>query len=340
MTSNSSRRAGGATAASRCCYGAASTAVDIGRRAASRSPTASNCRSPSSCFATGSRAIRLPIARRRSCRRADVPRHGATSPAMTRAAGRGSARRRDRRRPARPRSRLRSRQGRRCRDARSSDGPADGAPARRPRRGAARSRALEAKGIEVMLEAAHARISSATIMSEAVELNDGRRIDGRPRRDRRRHHAECGNRQGRRPRRQARHRRRRSSRRPPRPTYSRIGECAEHRGICYGLVEPANEQARVLAERLAGRDACYRGSVIATNLKVSGVNVFSAGEFLGGPGTEDIVLQRSGPRHATGSSSSPTAVSPAPCSMAIPPTRSGISTSSAPAPRSKTSATI
>jgi NADPH-dependent 2,4-dienoyl-CoA reductase/sulfur reductase-like enzyme len=34
-----------------------------------------------------------------------------------------------------------------------------------------------------------------------------------------------------------------------------IGECAEHRGVCYGLVEPANEQARTLAERLAGRDA-------------------------------------------------------------------------------------
>ena len=69
-----------------------------------------------------------------------------------------------------------------------------------------------------------------------------------------------------------------------------IGECAEHRGVCCGLVEPANEQARVLAERLAGRDACYRGSVNATNLKVSGVNVFSAGDFLGGPGTEDIVF--------------------------------------------------
>jgi nitrite reductase (NADH) large subunit len=73
-----------------------------------------------------------------------------------------------------------------------------------------------------------------------------------------------------------------------------IGECAEHRGVCYGLVEPANEQARVLAERLAGHDACYRGSINATNLKVSGVNVFSAGDFLGGPGTEDIVFSDQG----------------------------------------------
>jgi nitrite reductase (NADH) large subunit len=73
-----------------------------------------------------------------------------------------------------------------------------------------------------------------------------------------------------------------------------IGECAEHRGVCYGLVEPANEQAHVLAARLAGQDVDYRGSVNATNLKVSGVHVFSAGDFLGAPGTESIVLADSG----------------------------------------------
>lgn len=69
-----------------------------------------------------------------------------------------------------------------------------------------------------------------------------------------------------------------------------LGECAEHRGVCYGLVEPAYEQARVLAENLAGRAASYEGSVLSTNLKVSGVNVFSAGEVAGGAGTEAIVL--------------------------------------------------
>jgi nitrite reductase (NADH) large subunit len=73
-----------------------------------------------------------------------------------------------------------------------------------------------------------------------------------------------------------------------------IGECAEHRGQCYGLVEPAHEQARVLARRLAGVDAHYRGSVLATNLKVSGVRVFSAGDFLGAAGTESIVLSDPG----------------------------------------------
>jgi nitrite reductase (NADH) large subunit len=74
-----------------------------------------------------------------------------------------------------------------------------------------------------------------------------------------------------------------------------IGECAEHRGVCYGLVEPAYEQARVLARRLAGdRDAAYGGSVLATNLKVSGVHVFSAGDFLGRPGSHDIVFSDPG----------------------------------------------
>ena len=69
-----------------------------------------------------------------------------------------------------------------------------------------------------------------------------------------------------------------------------LGECAEHRGICYGLVEPAYEQARVLARHLAGRPASYNGSVVATNLKVSGVSVFSAGDFIGADGSEAIVL--------------------------------------------------
>jgi nitrite reductase (NADH) large subunit len=69
-----------------------------------------------------------------------------------------------------------------------------------------------------------------------------------------------------------------------------LGECAEHRGICYGLVEPAYEQARVLARHLAGNSASYGGSVVATNLKVSGVAVFSAGDFIASDGAETIVL--------------------------------------------------
>src|SRR3982075_2316112 len=74
------------------------------------------------------------------------------------------------------------------------------------------------------------------------------------------------------------------------PDIFALGECAEHRGICYGLVEPAYEQARVLARHLAGGAAAYTGSVVATNLKVSGVSVFSAGDFMGADGSETIVL--------------------------------------------------
>ncbi|MCK1745463.1 NAD(P)/FAD-dependent oxidoreductase [Bradyrhizobium sp. 139] len=74
------------------------------------------------------------------------------------------------------------------------------------------------------------------------------------------------------------------------PDIYALGECAEHRGTCYGLVEPAYEQARVLARHLAGRPASYQGSVVSTNLKVSGVSVFSAGDFMGGEGSESLVL--------------------------------------------------
>lgn len=75
------------------------------------------------------------------------------------------------------------------------------------------------------------------------------------------------------------------------PAIFAIGECAEHRGQTYGLVEPAYEQARVLAARLADQKERYTGSLLSTNLKVSGVGVFSAGEFDGGEGTETVVLR-------------------------------------------------
>jgi nitrite reductase (NADH) large subunit len=81
------------------------------------------------------------------------------------------------------------------------------------------------------------------------------------------------------------------------PDIFALGECAEHRGICYGLVEPAYEQARVLARHLAGKGAAYQGSIVSTNLKVSGVSVFSAGDFIGGDGSESLLL--SDPRRGT-----------------------------------------
>ena len=76
-----------------------------------------------------------------------------------------------------------------------------------------------------------------------------------------------------------------------------LGECAEHRGVVYGLVEPAYEQAKVLARKLAGEEsASYAGSILATNLKVSGVSLFSAGEFMESS-TDDILLLED---HGTG----------------------------------------
>ncbi|KGE18022.1 nitrite reductase large subunit NirB [Paenibacillus wynnii] len=60
-----------------------------------------------------------------------------------------------------------------------------------------------------------------------------------------------------------------------------VGECTEHRGVCYGLVAPLFEQGMVLAKHLCGVDTKpYEGSVMSTKLKISGVDVFSAGEFM------------------------------------------------------------
>ena len=75
-----------------------------------------------------------------------------------------------------------------------------------------------------------------------------------------------------------------------------LGECAEHRGIAYGLVQPAYEQARVLARVLGGGEAAFEGVVTATNLKVSGIAVFSAGDYLG-EGAQVLVWRDHGLRH-------------------------------------------
>ncbi|MGH8445552.1 MAG: nitrite reductase small subunit NirD [Solimonas sp.] len=75
------------------------------------------------------------------------------------------------------------------------------------------------------------------------------------------------------------------------PRIYAVGECVQHRGRTYGLVDPLWGQAHVCATQLAERGhARYRGSLLATQLKVAGIEVFSAGEFDGGDGTEDLVL--------------------------------------------------
>lgn len=75
------------------------------------------------------------------------------------------------------------------------------------------------------------------------------------------------------------------------PRIYAVGECASHRGTAYGLVAPLFEQARVCANHLAMLGFYrYPGSVTSTKLKVTGIDLFSAGDFIGGDGTETITL--------------------------------------------------
>ncbi|WP_068774356.1 nitrite reductase large subunit NirB [Paenibacillus sp. FJAT-26967] len=71
-----------------------------------------------------------------------------------------------------------------------------------------------------------------------------------------------------------------------------VGECCEHRGVCYGLVAPLFEQGQVLAKHLCGVETKpYEGTVLATKLKISGVDVFSAGEFIDKPELTIVKMQ-------------------------------------------------
>ena len=70
-----------------------------------------------------------------------------------------------------------------------------------------------------------------------------------------------------------------------------IGECVEHKGNTYGLVAPLYEQAKVLAKSLADTPTdAYTGSTLSTRLKISGVDLFSAGDYLGDETTEELIL--------------------------------------------------
>ncbi len=76
------------------------------------------------------------------------------------------------------------------------------------------------------------------------------------------------------------------------PRIYAVGECVQHRDQCYGLVAPLFEQARVAANHLAKMGiARYEGSVTSTKLKVTGIDLFSAGEFNEEEGDETLILQ-------------------------------------------------
>ncbi|KMP11152.1 nitrite reductase [Candidatus Nitromaritima sp. SCGC AAA799-A02] len=71
-----------------------------------------------------------------------------------------------------------------------------------------------------------------------------------------------------------------------------VGECVQHKDQVYGLVAPLFEQAKVCANHLAQFGfACYKGSITFSKLKVTGVELFSTGDFIGDETTENIVMK-------------------------------------------------
>jgi nitrite reductase (NADH) large subunit len=76
------------------------------------------------------------------------------------------------------------------------------------------------------------------------------------------------------------------------PSIFSVGECVEHRGLTYGLVAPLWDMAKSCADAITGvAETPYVGSVTGTRLKVTGIDMYSAGDFSGGPGTEDVVFR-------------------------------------------------
>jgi nitrite reductase (NADH) large subunit len=78
------------------------------------------------------------------------------------------------------------------------------------------------------------------------------------------------------------------------PAIFALGECVEHDKQLFGLVAPLYDQAKVLAATLLGQNAAFKPVQTATKLKVTGVDLFSAGDFADAPGREDIVFRDPG----------------------------------------------
>ncbi len=70
-----------------------------------------------------------------------------------------------------------------------------------------------------------------------------------------------------------------------------VGECVEHQGEIFGLVAPLYDQAKVLAQTLLGDEAAFKQRSLSTKLKVTGCDLFSAGDFAEGDTREDIVFR-------------------------------------------------
>ena len=78
------------------------------------------------------------------------------------------------------------------------------------------------------------------------------------------------------------------------PAIYAVGECIEHNKRLFGLVAPLYDQAKVLAKALMAEDSAFRPVQTATKLKVTGCDLFSAGDFADAPGREDIVFRDPG----------------------------------------------
>jgi nitrite reductase (NADH) large subunit len=76
------------------------------------------------------------------------------------------------------------------------------------------------------------------------------------------------------------------------PAIFAVGECVEHRGQVFGLVDPLWDMARVCADRITGAaESTYEPGITGTRLKVTGIEMFSAGELLGDEGTEEVTFR-------------------------------------------------
>ena len=75
------------------------------------------------------------------------------------------------------------------------------------------------------------------------------------------------------------------------PSIFALGECVEFEGALFGLVAPLYDQAKVLAQTLLGEEAAFAVRELSTKLKVTGCDLFSAGDFAEAEGREDIVFR-------------------------------------------------
>jgi ferredoxin-nitrate reductase len=73
------------------------------------------------------------------------------------------------------------------------------------------------------------------------------------------------------------------------PNVWAVGECAEHRGVVHGLWPPLRAMAQAAGATIGGRPGAFHGALTATTLKVSGIDLFCAGDPALHPGDEEVL---------------------------------------------------